>query len=182
MHTWNRAQRTAGTVSQKENRQNLGSHFGEGVPCAVRIGGGQENKDKFLGCEHTGPTDIPPKSLCWLLMKPNGHRSEGMLPQKLQITGLSWSDMPNGLEVLLIVLRFSLNWEMVSLPCATKTLRTQLVGLLSNPSETEIPGSTTVTRELWIHYPFQRSGTERFALVDIYTMYLTTMVTPSLHQ
>ena len=29
-----------------------------------------------------------------LAMKPNGHRSEGMLPQKLQITGLSWSDMP----------------------------------------------------------------------------------------
>ena len=35
-------------------------------------------------------------------MKPNGHSSEGMLPQKLQITGLSWSDMPNGPGVLLI--------------------------------------------------------------------------------
>ena len=31
-----------------------------------------------------------------LAMKPKGHRSEGMLPQRLQITGLSWSDMPNG--------------------------------------------------------------------------------------
>jgi len=32
---------------------------------------------------------------------------------------------------------------------------------LSSPSETEIPGSTTVSRELRVHYPSQRRGTER---------------------
>ena len=50
---------------REENHQNLvslGSHFGEGVPSTVRTGGRQENKDEFLDCEHTGPTDIPPKS------------------------------------------------------------------------------------------------------------------------
>ena len=38
-----------------------------------------------------------------VVMKPNGHHSKGMLPQKLQIMGLSWSDMPSGLGVLLII-------------------------------------------------------------------------------
>ena len=37
---------------------------------------------------------------------------------------------------------------------------------LSSPSETEKPGSTTVTRELRICYPSQHRGTERSALVD----------------
>ena len=36
-----------------------------------------------------------------LAMKPNGHRSEGHFAQELQVTGLSWSDMPNGPGVLL---------------------------------------------------------------------------------
>ena len=37
---------------------------------------------------------------------------------------------------------------------------------LLSPSETEIPGSTTVTRGLRIHYPSQHRGTGKFALVD----------------
>ena len=38
--------------------------------------------------------------------------------------------------------------------------------VLSSPSETEIPGSTTVSRRLRVHYPFQHRSTERFALVE----------------
>ena len=37
---------------------------------------------------------------------------------------------------------------------------------LSSPSETEMPGSTAVSRGLRVHYPSQHRGAERFELVD----------------
>ena len=46
----------------------------------------------------------------------------------------------------------------------SNTSNSTSIPALSSPSETEIPGSTTVTRGLRIHYPSQRRGTER--LVD----------------
>ena len=49
---------------QKENRWNqvcLGFHSGK--ECRTLFGQkADENRDEFLNCEHTGPTDIPPKS------------------------------------------------------------------------------------------------------------------------